>query len=83
MFRYIIKRGSCICTPILYRNCDFAPVFFDFVNLPRDFKTKHQFAPTPSFSPNGVKFCIKEQKCPCDFTLVLLCLFVIVPPICD
>ena len=43
----IKKRGSCIFSLALYRNCDFTPI--------------------PSYSPNGVTFYTKKQKCPCDF----------------
>ena len=74
------KRGSCICTLVLYRNCDFVPVFLTLWIYPYDFKTKHQFAPAPSSTPNGVKLCTKDMNVHailplvfmpnCDFALV-------------
>ena len=70
------QMSGCIFIPVLYRNCDFTPIFFYFVNLPCDFKTKHQFAPIPLSSPSGVKFCQKDRT-----AHVILPLFVM--PICD
>jgi len=47
--------------------------------LPMCFELKEEFAPIPWSLDNGVNFQTNRQVCPCDFTLVLLDNFVVLP----
>jgi hypothetical protein len=64
----INENGAIVFLPLSPSPIVFLPPFFNFVILPRDFKTKLQFTPVPLCDINGVKYNMKRQNCPYDFT---------------